>query len=166
MASSHHFSSWWKLGCFRFIFTHCMPTCLRKLSQHCMMCFTDDWLLQQGSNHAVVVVLHTGSEPLACSPPGVFSVAVVSSSSCSFQTPSEDIGIMCVRLPGARSFSLYAAERSALGLELHKLPSLGKEPYGKWAVVKTPTMNQLLLDVHIANGAGAVPDMVQQSACF
>lgn len=45
--------------------------------------------------------------------------------------------------------------------ELQKLPSLGKVPCGKWALVKISTINKLLLDVHIPNGAGAVPDMVQ-----
>lgn len=45
--------------------------------------------------------------------------------------------------------------------ELHKLPPLGKVSYGKRAVVKISTINKPLLDVHIPNGAGAVPDMAQ-----
>lgn len=161
MTSSPHFSSCWKLGCFHFIFTHCMPTCLRKLSQHHLMCCTDadccsraqttllSWLYTQHLN--LLLALPLGCFQLLWSKISAAAsklrVRILEWCECSCL---EWEAFLCTLLNTALS-----------AWELHKLPSLGKVPYRKWAVIKISTISKILLDVHIPNGAGAVPNMVQ-----
>lgn len=114
------------------------------------------WLIAAAGLKPRCMALHTGSEPLSCSPPGCFQllwskvaaaasklrVRILESCVCAWL---EWEAFLCVLLNTALS-----------GWELHKLPSLGKVPYGKWAVVKISTIFKLLLDVHIQNEAGMV----------
>lgn len=126
----------------RFIFLSLIARPLASaLRQRYVMCCTVAAGCSGAPSHAVVLALRVGSQPLAPSPPSVFSDAVVWSSSRGFQIWSEEIGIMCVCLAGRRGFALYATEHSPpwllqTGSKKHRLPFLGKVPRCKWAMAK------------------------------